>query len=1100
MANLPSTSTSHQHSTNEYNLNVNLINQIPITQENVERIVDEFYATSQVTNEFKPQLDQWLKHAQNSKEAWSFSWLLIDMNKTVNCQFYGASCLYNKVSKYLNEVPYEELDLLKNKLLEKLLLYATILVSETNNARQQQVILIERKLNSTLAKLALYLIEDQWQNCIYDIIQTIPNCMNSNDQKEQANGVDQLENSEMNSQKMQLILVVIDLFTLLPEEFSTLSNLTKQKRLQINQKLKTNFFLISKYLINLFNQFNDLVQQNSASSSTNQTSLVTKIIENAIKCLTSWCEFGIQFNEIESFLDYLFVYIFNDKFFEQSAECLTCLFSSEENLKYVNTIFKYCGKVLGLRNLLAKYVHDRDNDGCVVLTKLILSFGENQLSSLFDGLLYGDEMTKRLLYEFMQLIMSLTSMPGNFPVDEESSDLTFVFWYTLQDTLLGIENKSSQLQQIFRPFFINLLETFIVKLQLSNDYDQWSEEDKERLRCYRIDIGDTMVYMISMIGEIMLEFVIKKLIVSIDLMPSEWKQQESLIYMLQSVVSELNESCSADLSNSQDTFLISFVDLLPKINYSNKHILSTTLLSVGSLGSWLERNVHVLPNVISLCLLGLKTESVTQSASFALKDIVNECDMCQYAEQIIQTCQECLKQGSLAHNYEVRLISIIGLCLSDLLKVEMQRTIDWLFNIIEPYVQKLAELSQLQQTDKQTQSLTCHIINLLSQLMSSLIQRQQSNSDLAVGDSDYTHNNSTFSNHQQQENTSASFHSKHNDSLNSSLVMNRNDEKVMVNSILVRLLPIYKVILKRNLASDVVIVDKLFESISVTLTGSIAAANPSQTNENMDGIVSELIELFYLLNENAWRRYAFEVCRQMLIIWWKTDKFKTVLDNLFIFSHQNAMKLISKDMNWFHEHTDVVEQYSTCLAKLLKAKYYDLFEKLNTEALFNLIRFVQLGLQLPEQYTLRAVATFLEEFIKFSKHRAHFTEFMQQHAFSLIQITIIGISGSLPRHLVDLLAGILYTFTKEYPQLTNVILTQFLINMDFQPNVSQQQQQASSSNNLITTSLSKEQKLIFIRSVSSESNNKRKFKETVNEFSLSCRGLVNTQYAKETKY
>ena len=111
-----------------------------------------------------------------------------------------------------------------------------------------------------------------------------------------------------------------------------------------------------------------------------------------------------------------------------------------------------------------------------------------------------------------------------------------------------------------------------------------------------------------------------------------------------------------------------------------------------------------------------------------------------------------------------------------------------------------------------------------------------------------------------------------------------------------------------------------------------------------------------------------------------------------------------------------------------------------------------------------------------------------------------GISGSLPRHLVDLLAGILYTFTKEYPQLTNVILTQFLINMDFQPNVSQQQQQASSSNNLITTSLSKEQKLIFIRSVSSESNNKRKFKETVNEFSLSCRGLVNTQYAKETKY
>lgn len=44
-------------------------------------------------------------------------------------------------------------------------------------------------------------------------------------------------------------------------------------------------------------------------------------------------------------------------------------------------------------------------------------------------------------------------------------------------------------------------------------------------------------------------------------------------------------------------------------------------------------------------------------------------------------------------------------------------------------------------------------------------------------------------------------------------------------------------------------------------------------------------------------------------------------------------------MSWFHEHTDVVEQYSTCLAKLLKSKYYDLFEKLDQDALISLMRF-----------------------------------------------------------------------------------------------------------------------------------------------------------------
>ena len=95
-------------------------------------------------------------------------------------------------------------------------------------------------------------------------------------------------------------------------------------------------------------------------------------------------------------------------------------------------------------------------DGCVVLTKLILSYAECELYIIFDGLLHGDDSSKTIILEFIQLIIvsydlvvnfykidlmikelflyfkSLSSIPSNFPVDEESSDLTFVFWYTLQ--------------------------------------------------------------------------------------------------------------------------------------------------------------------------------------------------------------------------------------------------------------------------------------------------------------------------------------------------------------------------------------------------------------------------------------------------------------------------------------------------------------------------------------------------------------------------------------------------------------------------------------------------------------------------------------------
>jgi hypothetical protein len=279
--------------------------------------VNEFYATSQVTNEFKPQLDQWLKQAQNSPEAWQFSWQLVDMSKSINCQFYGASCLYTKVAKFLNDVPSDQYDVLKNKLLEKLLLYASSLVDTTRNP---QIRLIQRKLNSTLAKLALYLIADQWPNCITDIIQTIPNCINPEEVKNRSK-------QELDEQQNQLILIVLDILTLLPDEYASLSNLTKLKRTQINGHLKKNYPAISQYLLNLFNTFNSLDINNLKEKS------YFNLIDLSIKCLTNWIEFGVQFSEIQLFIDYLFVYIYNENLFEKSAECLTSILNSEDNAK-----------------------------------------------------------------------------------------------------------------------------------------------------------------------------------------------------------------------------------------------------------------------------------------------------------------------------------------------------------------------------------------------------------------------------------------------------------------------------------------------------------------------------------------------------------------------------------------------------------------------------------------------------------------------------------------------------------------------------------------------------------------------------------------------
>jgi hypothetical protein len=96
-------------------------------------------------------------------------------------------------------------------------------------------------------------------------------------------------------------------------------------------------------------------------------------------------------------------------------------------------------------------------------------------------------------------------------------------------------------------------------------------------------------------------------------------------------------------------------------------------------------------------------------------------------------------------------------------------------------------------------------------------------------------------------------------------------------------------------------------------------------------------------------------------------------------------------------------------------------------------------------------------------------EFMEQNAFHLLNVILIGVGGGLPRHLVDILSGILYVFIKEYPQLTNTILNQILVKNDFQPFFQPPQKAATNGSGqdsqLISSVLSKEQKAGFLKSL-----------------------------------
>ncbi|CAF5103363.1 unnamed protein product, partial [Rotaria magnacalcarata] len=182
--------------------------------EDIERIINGFYSpTSQLTIEQRQQLNAILENLQYSKLAWDFSWKLLDINKSASVQFFGAVALCNKISKHLSELDDNQIQQLFQQLIQRLIFYISI--------HSKQII---TKLTVALDHLILHMIPDKWNNGIVTIV----------------NLFTQSQNAFLLQHPEKGHLIVLNILTILPEEFSRV-NVSKSQRSLIRLELEKEF-------------------------------------------------------------------------------------------------------------------------------------------------------------------------------------------------------------------------------------------------------------------------------------------------------------------------------------------------------------------------------------------------------------------------------------------------------------------------------------------------------------------------------------------------------------------------------------------------------------------------------------------------------------------------------------------------------------------------------------------------------------------------------------------------------------------------------------------------------------------------------------------
>ncbi|XP_059545843.1 importin-13 isoform X3 [Myotis daubentonii] len=612
--------------------------------------------------ENKNLAQKWLMQAQVSPQAWHFSWQLLQPDKVPEIQYFGASALHIKISRYWSDIPTDQYESLKAQLFTQI----------TRFASGSKIVLT--RLCVALASLALSMMPDAWPCAVADMVRLF-----------------QAEDSPVDGQGRCLAL--LELLTVLPEEFQT-SRLPQYRKGLVRASLAVECGAV-------FPLLEQLLQQPSSPSCVRQ---------KVLKCFSSWVQLEVPLQDCEALIQAAFAALQDSELFDSSVEAIVNAISQPDAQRYVNTLLKLIPLVLGLQEQLRQAVQNGDMETSHGICRIAVALGENHSRALLDQVEHWQSFLA-----LVNMIMFCTGIPGHYPVNETTSSLTLTFWYTLQDDILSFEaEKQAVYQQVYRPVYFQLVDVLLHKAQFPPDeeYGFWSSDEKEQFRIYRVDISDTLMYVYEMLGAELLSNLYDKLgrLLTSSEEPYSWQHTEALLYGFQSIAETIDVNYSDVVPG--------LIGLIPRISISNVQLADTVMFTIGALSEWLADHPVMINSVLPLVLHALGNPELSVSSVSTLKKICRECkyDLPPYAANIVAVSQDVLMKQIHKTSQCMWLMQALGFLLSAL---QVEEILKNLHSLISPYIQQLEKLAE-EIPNPSNKLAIVHILGLLSNLFTTL--------------------------------------------------------------------------------------------------------------------------------------------------------------------------------------------------------------------------------------------------------------------------------------------------------------------------------------------------------------------------------------------
>ena len=770
------------------------------------------------------------------------------------------------------------------------------------------------------------------------------------------------------------------------------------------------------------------------------------------------------------------------------SETLILIYSQHEIHKYPNTVLKFIVQIVKLETLLNDSIKKQQSTIYSALYNLFIHIGETHSRLILDAILTKEEYRDSIL-KLITFILQCSATDGYYPVDETCSEQAFNFWYTLQDDIIGSDqDKVASYLTLFNPLYQTLMDALIKKVQYPSDqvYEHdWTNEDKESFRCYRQDIGDTFMYCYNMLRNSMLSILMNHFnvavlqlsnnllnnqhhhqLISNSNLDKPWQHLEAVIFAFTSISENIDATENQHINN-----LFESLAQIPLAQINAPRLTASIMEMFGAYYDWIYNHPEFLPKVLSLLVLGLKSDHIAiVSATMALKDITRECQtlILPYANQLLIACEECLRPASsLKPKEKSRLMCTIGQVLSI---TPIDVTMNYLNIILPPLLQGLS-IDQQQHHQQET-------ANNLASSLSSFSQKNNILHHISMLTMLFTTLDPELKQSDPEDcgNELVCRYKSKQQSLNNG--NNNAAGKQQFAQTPHPTLPIFQEVLPRliQIATKYINEESIIEAFSDCIKKALF-----NLLDHAKPLIMDILRVLHDVYSQSYQPSLLDVLKLIMILYWDDCDLKPFLNHFYKQICNQTVNYCCQDAK---QKSSLIEYFFTnahLIMKKLPSIYRENSNQDNSDlqSMFNL---ASNALVLAEKPTVRSASTFLNEFLVRSVNAENHNLLMivsneGQHLLNQIFIVIGGCHDSSKfniEFMADLLLSLNQHHFDNYCRWLMIVFTQ--------------------QDGFPTDKISKTQKEHFTKQLIRERKSKRKLRDIVSEMTLASRGFNNQEF------